>query len=84
MTKIYVTSSAFSKGIEELDAELIPEGYAQRECARIKAKWGYRYIYEDDYHLTREAAIARAEEMRTKRLVLLRKQIERLERMTFK
>jgi polyhydroxyalkanoate synthesis regulator phasin len=41
------------------------------------------FLHGDDWHTTPEAAIARAEEMRTRKLASLKKQIAKLEAMTF-
>ena len=41
------------------------------------------YLHGNDWHTTPEAAIARAEEMRTKKIASLKKQIAKLEAMTF-
>jgi hypothetical protein len=40
-------------------------------------------LHKPDWHTTPEAAIARAEEMRTKKIASLKKQIAKLEAMTF-
>lgn len=38
----------------------------------------------NDWHRTKESAIAKAEEMRKKKIASLKKQIEKLEKMEFK
>lgn len=44
---------------------------------------GSHCLHGDDWHATPELAIARAEEMRTKKIASLKKQISKLEAMTF-
>lgn len=41
------------------------------------------YVHGNDWHRTKAAAIQRAEEMRTRKIASLRKQIAKLEAMTF-
>jgi hypothetical protein len=41
------------------------------------------YLQGKDWHTTKEAAVARANEMRAKKIDSLRKQIMKLEGMTF-
>ena len=49
--------------------------------AQLNFNW---HIHKPDWHTTPEAAIARAEEMRTKKIASLKKQIANLEAMTFR
>ncbi|MRI57468.1 hypothetical protein D8770_26580 [Methylobacterium sp. DB1607] len=44
---------------------------------------GNAYFYGEDWHPTREAALARAEEMRAAKIASLHRQIERLESLEF-
>ncbi len=54
---------------------VVPAKEGQRTC-----DW---HIHKPDWHTTPEAAIARAEEMRTKKIASLKKQVAKLEAMTF-
>ena len=77
--KVYITRYALSDGILEKDAE---------ECDRfpgmIRTDDGAHFHGEGkDWTRTKEAAAARAEEMKAKKIKSLKKQIEKLERMKF-
>ena len=77
--KVYITKYALSDGILEKEAE---------ECDRflgmIRTDDGAHFHGEGkDWTRTKEAAVARAQEMKTKKIKSLKKQIEKLERMKF-
>jgi len=75
--KVWVTKYAMSgKGV-------IPCEDAKSSHVDTMVVVGALCLHEDDWHTTPEAAIARAEEMRTKKLASLKKQIAKLEAMTF-
>lgn len=46
--------------------------------------YGTVYFHGNEWHKSRESAIAKAEEMRKKKIASLKKQIEKLEKMEFK
>ena len=83
--KVWVTKYAMSgkgvipckeaRGTDYDGVIVVPAKEAQRTC-----DW---HIHKPDWHTTPEAAIARAEEMRTKKIASLKKQIANLEAMTF-
>lgn len=76
--KVWITKYALTRGIQEVEAEhrgddvVLPKG---------DGFWGV--IAKPHWHESREAAVARAEEMRRKRIETLRKQIARLEKLMF-
>ena len=75
--KVLVTKYAMSgKGV-------IPCEDAKSSHVDTMVVVGALCLHEDDWHTTPEAAIARAEEMRTKKIASLKKQIAKLEAMTF-
>ena len=75
--KVWVTKYAMSgKGV-------IPCEDAKSSHVDTMVVVGALCLHEDDWHTTPEAAIARAEEMRTKKIASLKKQIAKLEAMTF-
>ena len=83
--KVWVTKYAMSgKGVIPCE-EARTTSYA--DMIAIHARDGQRncdwHIHKPDWHTTPEAAIARAEEMRTKKIASLKKQIAKLEAMTF-
>ena len=81
LEKIWVTKYALTTGIfsemAELDDEMAstPHNYETGEYANS--------FFGNDWHKTEEAAKARAEEMRLKKIASLKKQIQKLEKMTF-
>ena len=77
--KAWVTKYALTVGIELVDGEVCHEissgmlSYGRSQSAHGK-----------DWHRTPEAALARAEEMRKKKIASLRKSIANMEALTFK
>lgn len=77
--KAWITKHALSTGIEKHEAE-----YLGADIIRLRHHTHISFIGEGiNWHRTREAAIARAEKMRRAKIASLRKQIERLEKLTF-
>lgn len=77
--KVYIVKYALSQGILEREAE---------ECAispeMIRTDDGAYYHGEGkDWTRTKKAAVARAEEMRLKKIDSLQKQIKKLENLKF-
>lgn len=79
--KVWITKYALTKGIIEADAEkalsdtvVIPRG----RCI-LQSNW----FCIGDWHTSKKQAIAKAEEMRQKKIASLKKQIEKLEKMKF-
>ncbi len=87
--RAYITKYALTSGIIVVDARecLNTTGgkpYHIRMIAyRSGAYTDYAHGEGKDWHLTPESAITRAEEMRTKKIAALQKQIKKLESMTF-
>lgn len=79
--KVYITKYALTVGIEEADAELWDSGMIS---VKPKAS-GYvtSYFHRDEWHRTKDDAIARAEVMRRAKIASLRKSIAKLETLTF-
>lgn len=78
--KVWITKYALTEGIYEAEAE---------DCfdvspTMIKVKDEYiNYFHGNDWHRTREGAISRANEMKTKRIASLKKQIAKVETLEF-
>lgn len=81
MTKIYVTKYALSSGIFSVKALVNADG----TMASYKPEGAYfsAYVHGQDFHLTEELALQRAEEMRIKKLQSLDKQIKKLSTIKF-
>lgn len=81
MAKVYVTKYAISRGIEEIEREI----YEVRDYDYSYIKYNFHtflYIGKDAF-LDKSEAIKKAEEMKKRKIAYLRKQIEKLEKMTF-
>ena len=75
--RIWVTKLAISgKGV-------IPCEDARSSHVDTMVIVGSLFLHGDEWHTTPEAAIARAEKMRTRKIASLKKQIAKLEAMTF-
>jgi hypothetical protein len=81
--KVFITKYALTNGIEEVEMDVIlnPEHF-DKKCW---GKWkGYSQgFYNNDFHLTKDEALNDAEKRRKKKIESLKKQISKLERMTF-
>lgn len=77
--KAWVTKYALTDGIFVVDGK-VSDGYLLylgHESVLTS------FAYDDDWHRTKEAALARAEQMRMKKIAALRKQLAKLEAMVF-
>ncbi len=84
--KVWVTKYAMSgKGVIPFNDVKMVSSSAKTVVTTNNGdtEMGVWHIHGDDWHTTPEAAIARAEEMRTKKIASLKKQIAKLEAMTF-
>lgn len=80
---VWTTKYALTKGIEDFDAEICAD-ISQNMISRIDSKWGEYYHGEGrEWHRTKEAAITRANEMKQSKIISLKRQIEKLEKLEF-
>ena len=79
LTKIYVTKYALSAGIFEVDAKVADD------MASFKRGDSYfmEFAHRNEFYLTREAAVVRAEEMRIKKLQSLEKSAKKISALKF-
>jgi len=81
--KVWITKYALTKGIFEIEAEVCefisPDMIKEVGCEYPT----YYHGKGKDWHKTREDAVKRADEIRKKKVVSLRKKIEKLESMIF-
>jgi len=82
MSTIYITKYALTEGI--LERELV-----KKEGGMVVVKcdgWmnGKGYFHGNDWWDTKSEAVTRANEMRRKKIVSLKKTIEKLEHLSFK
>lgn len=78
--KFYVTKYALTQGIYEIDGETVIGAYV-KGCGSDASFWG---ALGTDACETHDAAVLRAEKMRSARIASLKKSIEKLEKLTFK
>ena len=85
MTRHWITKYALTDGVLHLDgAYAQPGGYLSKEGVWHGSWDERRHFYgPSDWHLSREAAATKAEDMRVKKLASLRKQIAKLEKLRF-
>lgn len=80
MTIIYVTKYALTTGVFTSDASVSTDG----KSAKFKDANGFNwYLYGNDFQLTKSEALERAEEMRTRKLQSLNKQVKKISLMEF-
>lgn len=83
--KAWITKYALTKGIQEIEAEVCENVSADMiKDLSYEARWQPYYHGEGrEWHRTRSGAIARAEEMRQKKIASLKKQIKKFEALRF-
>lgn len=79
--KVWITKYALTKGIIEVDGELISSDFVSilNRGLSLPTHW----FYKGDWHSDKQSAIKKAEEMRQKKIESLKKQIKKLEEMSF-
>lgn len=79
--KVWITKYALTDGIIEEEAE--PCGKDMIAVRNERALSSYFHGEGKNWHKTKESAIAKAEEMREKKIASLKKQIDKLEKIKF-
>lgn len=79
--KVFITRYALTKGIQEIEAVEVSKGMIK--AAPAPGSCYVSYYHGNDWHLTYEAAQLRAEAMVAKKLKTLRKQVAKLEKLSF-
>lgn len=77
---VFVTKYALTKGIFEREVEDCFD--ISPDLVSVVGSWS-EYYHANDWHRTREEAVARAEQMRIAKIGSLKKQIARLEKLSF-
>ena len=86
MEKIYITKYALTGGIKEIEANITTYSTSDgkgTEYAREPNSYGSFIIGKEAFR-SLEDAIKNAEERRQKKIVTLKKQVEKLEKLSFK
>ena len=82
MAKVFITKYALTKGIIEKEVEIRSYGDGSK-YAYVKGEFnGYKMTKDAFYN--HENAIRKSEEMRQKKIASLKKQIAKLEKLSFK
>ena len=79
--KVFITKYALTQGVIEREVEPHPYN-PQSVCSNHHIGYSV-YYHRGEWHRTKELAIARANQMRDKKLDNLKKQIKTLEGMIF-
>lgn len=78
--KVWITKYALTQGILERSIRSFDDETAEDITGgHLRAK----YYYKGEWHESKISAIAKAEEMRKKKISSLKKQIEKLEKIKF-
>lgn len=80
--KAWVTKYALTSGISCVEGTVC-HGSSGRMLRYTRPGCIQEYAHGDDWHRTPEAALARAEEMRRAKIVSLKKNMSKLETLTF-
>jgi len=78
--KAYVTKYALTMGILELEVEDADDGMIKDTRGQFPS---YYHGEGKEWHRTREAAVKRAEVMRTKKIASIKKQLAKIENLEF-
>ncbi len=81
--KVWITKYALSIGVYEADGELRETAGKFYMVVKGDNPFHMDVFYEKEWHYTKKLAIARAEEMRIKKLQSLNKQIKKLSALKF-
>lgn len=79
--RVYITKYALTEGIMERDGEETGSGMVRVPTGHCFPE--HAYFHRNEWHTTREAAVARAEQMRAAKLKSIEKQQRRILALTF-
>lgn len=82
--RVWITKYALTKGILEVDSETVKDFHVRGNSIYYREQTGYPQGFHDgEWYEDQQVAIAKAEEMRQKKLASLKQQIEKLEKIVF-
>ena len=81
--KVWISKFAFSKGIYELDVEPSLTSPSMVVCKYANSFPEYFHGEGKEWHRTRDSAVRKAEEMRTRKIAALKRQLSKLEKLSF-
>lgn len=82
MAKVFITKYALTEGIKEIEADIIRSRFEDEEYVR-DGLYSCFCIGENAF-TDKSEALKKAEEMKIRKIASLRKQIEKLEKLSFK
>lgn len=82
MAKVFITKYALTEGIKEIETDIRRNEVRNYEYVSY-GNYSFFYIGEDAF-TDKSEALKKAEEMRIRKIASLRKQIEKLEKLSFK
>ena len=81
--KVFITKYALTSGIVEIEMDVkLDDPYFKKKCYG-KFKGVSQGFYNDEIHLNKEEALKDAEKRRKKKIESLKKQISKLEELSF-
>ena len=80
MAKVFITRYALTSGIKEVETEIHKSNF--KDSSVRDSAYSFYYIGKDAF-LDKSEALNKAEGMRKKKIASLRKQIEKLEKLSF-
>jgi hypothetical protein len=78
---VWITKYALTRGIETATGEVVSEGMFHISPQKVGVF--SQYFHGHDWHVTKEAALCRANEMRVRAIKNLEKKLETLKSMKF-
>lgn len=82
MAKVFITKYALTSGIKEVETEIHKSIFKDFPNYIRNSAYRFHYIGKDAF-LNKSEALQKAENMRKKKIASLRKQIEKLEKLSF-
>lgn len=82
MAKVFITKYALTSGIKEVETEIHKSTFKDYPNYIRDSAYSFHYIGKDAF-LNKSEALQKAENMRKKKIASLRKQIEKLEKLSF-
>lgn len=79
----YITRYALTAGIKAVEGNVCNPGGNEFFQWRGAPGEFMQYAHGNDWHLTKEAAVKRAEEMRVKKIASVEKQLAKLKKLAF-
>ncbi len=82
MAKVFITRYALTSGIREIEADIHKSTFIDQDGYVKDGSFSFHYIGRDAF-TEKSEALKKAEDMRKKKIASLRKQIDKLEKLSF-